>query len=89
MRTYRCPDCKQCWPDDKRFIDCPECKVKCWYKAEGAADTVIALDEALRAKAYVDFEIFYLKKCSREDENALAVLAGRDPLYVEHIIPKG
>lgn len=66
QKTYRCNVCKQCYPDDSRFAKCPECKVSCWHKTIEGADIVPTLAEALRAKAYVEFDEYYDERVARE-----------------------
>src|ERR1017187_2946477 len=53
---YRCPTCKQCWPNDDLFRKCPVCKAICWRKEGGSGDDVMSLREALQAKAHADFD---------------------------------
>jgi acetyl-CoA carboxylase beta subunit len=71
QKTYRCNTCKQCWPDDSRFAKCPECKTACWHKTIEGADIVPTLKEALRAKAYIDFDEYYDEKVAREMQASL------------------
>lgn len=88
-KTYRCPTCKECWPDDERFTKCPACKVVCWKKDASDADDVYSLQEGLSLKSECDFEDFYTEKVSKEHLADIDELNSREVIYVGDIVNFG